>query len=148
MECQEHSAAKDFAAQEVKGVDFRGRRLLLVDDVEVNREIAAMILQEMGFEVETAGDGKKAVEMVASARTGHYDAVLMDIQMPEMDGYEATKKIRELSDDEKATVPIVAMTANAFEEDRKAAFAAGMNAHIAKPVDEAKLISVLESVLM
>ena len=102
----------------------------------------------MGFEVETAEDGKKAVEMVASARAGHYDAVLMDIQMPEMDGYEATKKIRELSDDEKATVPIVAMTANAFEEDRKAAFAAGMNAHIAKPVDEAKLISVLESVLM
>ena len=148
LECQEHSAAKDLAAQEEKGVDFRGRRLLLVDDVEVNREIAAMILQEMGFEVETAGDGKKAVEMVASARAGHYDAVLMDIQMPEMDGYEATKKIRELSDDEKSTVPIVAMTANAFEEDRKAAFAAGMNAHIAKPVDEAKLISVLESVLM
>ena len=141
------SASRECGSQEEKGVNFQGRRLLLVDDVEVNREIAAMILQEMGFKVETAEDGKKALEKVSAADSGYYDAVLMDIQMPEMDGYEATKKIRELSDDEKATVPIVAMTANAFEEDRKAAFAAGMNAHIAKPVDEAKLISVLESVL-
>ena len=141
------SASRECGSQKEKGVNFQGRRLLLVDDVEVNREIAAMILQEMGFKVETAEDGKQALEKVSAADSGYYDAVLMDIQMPEMDGYEATKKIRELSDDEKATVPIVAMTANAFEEDRKAAFAAGMNAHIAKPVDEAKLISVLESVL-
>jgi CheY-like chemotaxis protein/anti-sigma regulatory factor (Ser/Thr protein kinase) len=139
-------AAESQAAQE-KGVDFQGRRLLLVDDVEVNREIAAMILQEMGFEVETASNGKEALDKVSEAKAGYYDAVLMDIQMPEMDGYEATKRIRALADDEKAVVPIVAMTANAFEEDRKNAFAAGMNAHIAKPIDEAKLISVLEVVL-
>ena len=128
-------------------IDFHGKRLLLVDDVEVNREIAVMILSEMGFEVETASDGKEAVAKVDSATAGHFDAILMDIQMPEMNGYEATKKIRELSDKEKAEIPIIAMTANAFEEDKKNAFIAGMNAHVSKPIDESKLVSVLEFVL-
>ena len=135
------------SAEEGGTIDFTGKRLLLVDDVEVNREIAAMLLGEMGFVVETASNGKEAVEKVWAAEAGYYACVLMDIQMPEMNGYEATKKIREFSDKAKASVPIVAMTANAFEEDKRNAFMAGMNAHVAKPIDEEHLLSVLKFVL-
>ena len=112
-------------------VDFTDVKLLLVDDIEVNREIAKMLLESEGFIVDTASDGKDAVEKVAAAKVGDYDAVLMDIQMPIMNGYEAAKKIRALDDKELAKIPIIAMTANAFSEDVKAALDAGMNAHIA-----------------
>ncbi|MCH5291203.1 MAG: response regulator [Treponema sp.] len=128
------------------GDDFSGTRLLLVDDMDVNRELATMILESRGFAVETATNGREAVEQVAKADAGYYSAVLMDIQMPVLDGYGAAKEIRALQDKAKAAVPIVAMTANAFEEDRQNAFKAGMNAHVAKPIDETQLFSVLSQV--
>ena len=133
--------------QATEQIKFEGKRLLLVDDMDVNREIAKMLLQMHGFEVEQAVDGEQAISKVQNADSGYYDAVLMDIQMPKMDGYEATKHIRALGDSKKATLPIIAMTANAFDEDRKAAMEAGMNAHIAKPIDEAKLMEVLKGIL-
>ena len=134
------AAAADRPAQEAQ---FTGKRLLLVDDMDVNREIAAAVLEMHGFVIEQATDGKQAVAMVEKAEKGYYAAVLMDIQMPVMNGYEATKTIRALTDSDKAAVPIIAMTANAFEEDRKNALEAGMNAHIAKPIDEKKVMEVL-----
>ena len=125
-------------------IDFTNKKLLLVDDIEVNREIAKMLLESEGFIVDTAADGKDAVEKAAA---NIYDAVLMDIQMPIMNGYEAAKKIRELSDKKFSQVPIVAMTANAFSEDVKAALDAGMNAHIAKPIDVPKMMETLAKIL-
>ena len=116
-------------------VDFTGKRLLLVEDNLINMEIAKMILTQMGFEVETAENGKVAVEMVAGSEHGYYDAVMMDIQMPVMDGYTPTKAIRALDDRELSQIPVIAMTANAFAEDVREAKAADMQAHIAKPID-------------
>ena len=110
----------------------------------VNMEIANMILTQMGFEVDKAENGKIAVDMVAASAPRAYDAILMDIQMPEMNGYEATKAIRAMDDPALATVPIIAMTANAFAEDVKAAEDAGMQGHIAKPVDISVLTKTLE----
>ena len=106
-----------------------------------------MILQQAGFTVEVAENGQIAVDMVSDAEENYYDAVLMDIQMPVMDGYEATRTIRALSDPAKASVPIVAMTANAFKEDEIAAEQAGMQAHIAKPIDVDVMMSTLTHVL-
>ncbi|MBO4779975.1 MAG: response regulator, partial [Selenomonadaceae bacterium] len=137
----------DVTQNAAQSVDFTGKKLLLVDDIEVNREIAKMLLENAGFIVDTARDGKEAFERVAASEAGDYDAVLMDIQMPIMNGHEAAKKIRELPDRKLAKIPIVAMTANAFSEDVKAALAAGMNAHIAKPVDVAKMMETLAKVL-
>ncbi len=128
--------------------DFTGRRVLLVEDNAINMEIANMILSEAGITVETAENGKVALDKVASSEPGHYDAVLMDIQMPVMDGYEATRAIRALKNRDLAKVPILAMTANAFKEDEIAAREAGMQAHIAKPVDVAQLMKTLASVLL
>ncbi len=128
-------------------MDFAGKRLLLVDDIEVNREIAQAILTMNGFAVEEAVDGSDAVAKVEAAKAGYYDCVLMDIQMPKMNGYEATQAIRALSDSDKASVPIVAMTANAFEEDKKAALAAGMNGHVAKPINIEILLKLLREIL-
>ncbi|MBQ9521868.1 MAG: response regulator [Oscillospiraceae bacterium] len=127
-------------------VNFEGRRLLLVDDIEMNREIAVAVLEMNGFEVEEARDGTEAVEKVTNAAPSYYDAVLMDIQMPVMNGYEAARTIR-ASDSPNATIPIVAMTANAFDEDKKAAYDAGMNGHVAKPIDIEKLMKVLGKIL-
>ena len=118
-----------------------------MEDNELNLEIASTILQEAGFEVDTAENGQIALEKVENAPAGRYDLILMDIQMPVMDGYEATRRIRALSDKEKASVPIVAMTANAFEDDRKNALNAGMNGHIAKPLDLPKLFRVLSELM-
>jgi CheY-like chemotaxis protein len=128
-------------------VDFSGRRLLLVEDNEINMEIADMILTQMGFIVEKAENGQIALDKVASSEPGYYDAVLMDIQMPVMDGYEATRAIRALDDQTLASIPIMAMTANAFKEDELAAEQAGMQAHIAKPLDVDKMMATIRDVL-
>ena len=124
-------------------VSLNGMKILLVEDNEMNREIAEEILEENGVIVETAEDGDIAVEKVTNALPGQYDLILMDVQMPRMNGYEATKAIRSLADPEKASLPVIAMTANAFEEDRQNALAAGMNDHLAKPIDIAKLMNTL-----
>ncbi|MDE7246584.1 MAG: response regulator, partial [Lachnospiraceae bacterium] len=124
-------------------VDFKGKRILLVEDIELNREIAEVILTEAGFVVETAPDGTDAVTMVEKSAENYYDAVLMDIQMPIMNGYEATRTIRNLSRKDVRDLPIIAMTANAMEEDKEAALTNGMNAHLSKPVDIDALIDVL-----
>ena len=129
------------------GAELKGKRLLLVEDNELNQEIAQEILRESGFEVETASDGSIAVDMVKNSSHGCYDLILMDIQMPIMNGYEATKAIRSLEDPALNSIPIVAMTANAFEEDRKAALESGMNDHIAKPINTVKLMEVLKRLL-
>ncbi len=126
---------------------FEGTRLLLTEDNELNREIAEAILTDSGFIVETAEDGAVAVEKVKSSVPGYYSLVLMDIQMPKMNGYDATRAIRALDDPLLAGIPIVAMTANAFEEDRRQALECGMNAHIAKPIDVEKLLEILTSIL-
>ena len=130
-----------------KASAFTGKKLLVVEDNELNLEIASTLLKEAGFEVDTAENGKIAVEKVEAASADRYDLILMDIQMPEMDGYEATRRIRALPDAKKAALPIVAMTANAFEDDRKNALHAGMNGHIAKPLDIQKLFQVLSELL-
>ena len=122
-------------------------KLLLVDDIAVNREIALRILRKHGFEVDTAANGKEAYDMIAASETGYYSAVLMDIQMPVMDGYEATRHVRQLSDPLLSGIPVIAMTANAFSEDVKRAEEAGMNGHIAKPIDVDNMLTVLREIL-
>ena len=127
--------------------ELSGKNILLVEDNELNQEIAAAILEENGFIVDTAMNGAVAVEKIRDAAAGRYDLVLMDVQMPIMNGYEATQRIRMLSDAKKADIPIIAMTANAFEEDRRAAISAGMDGYIAKPIDIPKLMQVIEDVI-
>ena len=126
---------------------FKGKKLLLVEDNALNRELAQEILKEAGFAVDTAEDGEIAVRKMKQAVPWQYDLILMDIQMPKMDGYEATRQIRALPDAAKAGIPIFAMTANAFEEDRQSALKAGMDGHIAKPLDIPHLLQVLADVL-
>ena len=128
--------------------DFAGKRVLLVEDNELNREIAVEILQEVGLAVDTANDGDVAVEKLRNATEGQYDLVLMDVQMPKLDGYMATKEIRTLDNPFVANIPIIAMTANAFEEDKRKSFEAGMNGHLSKPIEIPKLMEVLASILM
>ncbi len=127
--------------------DFGGKRVLLVEDIELNREIAEVILTEAGFVVETAPDGTDAVSMVSKSEEYYYDVILMDVQMPIMDGYEATRTIRSMPRKDVKNLPIIAMTANALEEDKEAAIKNGMNAHIAKPLDMDIFISVLHQFL-
>ena len=143
-EAPEEEAAQTDAASEL---DFVGMKLLLVDDNEINREIATLILEEAGFTLDTAVDGRDAVEKVAASAPGDYQAVLMDVQMPGMNGYEATQAIRKLENAELAGIPIIAMTANAFAEDVQAAKDAGMDGHIAKPIDVPKMLGVLSKIL-
>ena len=130
-----------------KAAMFRGRRLLLVEDNELNREIALEILCAYGCAVEIAVNGLEAVERVVTSKPGDIDLILMDIQMPIMDGMEATRRIRALEDPALAGIPILAMTANAFNEDREAALECGMNGFLSKPVDVGELIQAMQSML-
>ena len=123
-----------------------GKRVLIAEDNDLNAEIAMTVLKENGLKAERAANGKRCIEMLKKMPEDYYDMILMDIQMPEMDGYEATKRIRNL-DDARADIPIVAMTANAFEEDRQKALESGMNAHISKPVDMNMLFKVMAQIL-
>ena len=133
--------------QEVKHENFNDKRVLLAEDNELNREIAYEILKELGLTVDVVEDGKQALDAIDIHDAFYYDLVLMDVQMPNMDGYEATKAIRSLVDKDKANVTIYAMTANAFEEDKNNALEAGMNGHIAKPFDIKQLSTVLSNIL-
>ncbi|MBQ9538992.1 MAG: response regulator [Treponema sp.] len=130
-----------------KQENFNGKRILLAEDTETNQMIAQAILTGVGLQVEIANDGAVAVDMVQSKPAGYYDLILMDIQMPNMDGYEATRKIRALDDKAKAGIPIIALTANAFGEDREKAFQAGMNEHLAKPYEIPKVMAMLSRFL-
>ena len=130
-----------------KNADFKGKQILLVEDNELNREIAQEILREYGFLVDTAENGAVAVEKVNTAAPGSYDLVLMDVQMPIMDGYTATRKIRALDDPARATLPIIAMTANAFDEDRRNALESGMNGFLSKPIVIGDLVQELHKIL-
>lgn len=131
------------ASAEAEHAKLRGRRILLAEDNELNAEIAIELLGEEGLLIERAADGEECCTMLAQAPEGYYDLILMDIQMPGMNGYEAAAKIRGMADVKKAGIPIIAMTANAFAEDRQAALDAGMNAHVAKPIDMAVLLPTL-----
>ncbi len=133
-------------AKAQKHVDFSGKHVLLAEDNDLNAEIAIAILEGMGFTVARAADGILCVDQLEKAPAGTYDLILMDVQMPNMDGYKATQVIRSLSDRKKAAIPILAMTANAFAEDRKKAFAYGMNGHITKPIDAAKIAEAITAV--
>jgi CheY-like chemotaxis protein len=132
---------------EEKKADFTGKKVLLAEDNEMNQMIAQAILTESGLEVVIANNGEEAVGLMEEAPAGTYDIILMDIQMPVMDGYKAARLIRAMEDREKAEVPIVAVTANAFEEDRKLALEAGMNGHLAKPYDIPKMLETLTDLL-
>ncbi len=123
-----------------------GKKILLVEDNDLNQEIAVAIMEEAGLVVDVVGDGTDAVERMASAAEDQYDLILMDIQMPRMDGYTATREIRTLGNNKKANIPIVAMTANAFEEDKKKAFEAGMNGHIAKPISIDAILETMDEI--
>ena len=130
-----------------KNADFKGKHILLVEDNELNREIAQEILREYGFLVDSAENGAVAVEKVSTAAPGSYDLVLMDVQMPIMDGYTATRKIRALDDPARAKLPIIAMTANAFDEDRRNALESGMNGFLSKPIVIDDLVQELRKIL-
>ena len=140
---QEEQEAKSAQGAEL----LKGKRILLAEDNDLNAEIALFILQNMGLKVERVEDGAQCVSRLEQQPAGTYDLIFMDVQMPKMDGYTATQNIRALDDKKKAAIPIVAMTANAFAEDRERALAAGMNGHIAKPIDVKKLEQVLVKLL-
>ena len=137
----------EITSEQEADVDLTGKKILLVEDNELNQEIAAEILKEAGFIVDIAEDGIVAVDRMASAPSDCYDLILMDIQMPKMNGFMATREIRTLSDNRKANIPIIAMTANAFDEDKKDAFECGMNGFIAKPINIKELMSTLAAIL-
>ena len=126
---------------------LKGRKILLAEDNDLNAEIAEVILERAGLKTERVEDGIQCLKRVTEMPAGTYDRILMDIQMPQMDGYKATRVIRRLPDKDKACIPIIAMTANAFEEDKRKAIAAGMNGHIAKPIQIDKLLSTLKTML-
>ncbi|MBQ3688013.1 MAG: transporter substrate-binding domain-containing protein [Treponema sp.] len=142
----DHPTPAENRQEEVK-TDFSGKRILLAEDVETNQIIAEAILTKVGLEVEIASDGSEAVQMMESHPAGYYDLIFMDIQMPKMDGYAATEKIRALSDPEKAGIPIVALTANAFQEDRSRSLEQGMDEYLAKPYEIPAVMAVLNRFL-
>ena len=136
-------AGREGPAQAGEDGDYSRRRVLLVEDNELNQEIAMELLGMTGVQIEVAGDGREAVEKFAAAPEGHYEIVVMDIQRPVMDGYEATRRIRSLPRGDAGSVWIVAMTANAFMEDVRLSQEAGMNDHVSKPVDMNRLLEIL-----
>ena len=140
-------AAAPAAPAEADGSILAGKRVLLAEDIDINALIATKILADKGCTVQRARDGAECVDMVLGAAPGHYDLVLMDIQMPNMDGYDAARAIRAAADKGKASVPILAMTANAFQEDFQKAAAAGMDGHIAKPLDKAAMFRTITETL-
>ena len=127
--------------------DVQAGRILLAEDNELNQEIAVAILGDAGFTTDVAENGKIALEMLKNSEPGYYQLVLMDVQMPVMNGYEATQLIRKLEDSRLSKIPILAMTANAFEEDKQEAVKCGMNGHISKPIDVENLFKMLRKVL-
>ena len=131
----------------VRRADLKGRRILLAEDISVNAEIMVMVLQMREMEVDLAGNGRIAVEKFAASPEGYYDAILMDMRMPEMDGLEATARIRAMDRPDARSVPIIALTANAFDEDVQRSLQAGMNAHLSKPVEPAAIYETLESLI-
>ena len=138
---------KPAAEEAPAALDFTGKKILLAEDNEMNQMIAVEILKSAGLTIDIASNGAEAVELMEQAPVGTYDVILMDIQMPVMDGYEAAKRIRAMEDQEKAQIPIIAVTANAFEEDRKIALEAGMNGHLAKPYDIDAIMQTLAELL-
>ena len=149
--CLRSIVSKNQSQQEADGCGEKKAihtgRILLAEDIDLNQEIAVTILNEAGFATEVAGNGQIAVDMLKKSEPGYYQLILMDIQMPVMNGYEATAEIRKLENRKLASIPILAMTANAFEEDKQEALKCGMNGHIAKPIDIDKLIETLENIL-
>ena len=138
---------RNIESSNVSDIDFKGKRILLAEDNELNAEITTTILSEMGFEVKAVEDGILCVNEIQHQLANTYDLILMDIQMPNMDGYKAADCIRHLSQPEKANIPIIAMSANAFEEDKKKAFDVKMNDYITKPIDFQKMEEVLKNIL-
>lgn len=134
---------EEASKEDVENYDFTGKRVLVVEDHPMNTEIAVMLLKSKGFEVETAENGLRAIELYSKTEAGYYDAILMDIRMPLMDGLAAANNIRHLSNADAKTVPIIAMTANAFDDDIEKSKAAGMNAHLAKPIEPDRLYQTL-----
>lgn len=126
---------------------FRGKRVLIVEDNELNREITSELLKDEGFLIEEATNGVEAIDKVIHSKSGYFDLILMDVQMPVMDGYKATREIRRMKESALAGIPIVALTANTFEEDKKKCFAAGMNGHIEKPINRQIIRSTLANIL-
>ncbi|SHK67863.1 His Kinase A (phospho-acceptor) domain-containing protein [Fibrobacter sp. UWB12] len=143
MKWSKEATANVIEKIDVKPQSLKGMRVLLVEDNEMNREIAQELLEENGIVVDTAEDGDIAVQKIRNSSPQQYELILMDVQMPHMNGYDATREIRALNDPQKSSIPIIAMTANAFEEDKKNALDAGMNGHLAKPIDVQKLIQTL-----
>ena len=147
--------SRPFAKREVKDVEkevmdmsvFQGKRILLAEDNELNRELAEAIFTEAGFLLEMAENGKLALEMLQAHEAGYYDLIISDIQMPVMDGYELSRQVRRLEDGKKAGIPILALTANAFEEDRQQVMEAQMNGHLAKPIDMEEVLKTIKEVL-
>ena len=135
------------ALNEKRRADLKGRRILLAEDFIINAEIVKELMDLKGVSVDHAENGRIAVEMFEKSEPGYYDAILMDVRMPEMDGLEATKAIRALQIPDAKTVPIVAMTANAFDEDVQRWLQAGMNAHLSKPVESEHLYKTLEELI-
>ena len=127
--------------------DLNGRHILLAEDVQINAEIMQMVLQTRGMQVDLAVNGRIAVEKVTDHPAGYYDAILMDMRMPEMDGLEATRRIRAMDREDAKTIPVIALTANAFDEDVQRSMQAGLNAHLSKPVQPEVLYETLESLI-
>ena len=139
--------AKGIITAEKIKVDLEGRHILLAEDVQINAEIMMMVLAVRGIDADLAENGRIAVDKFSASEPGHYDAILMDMRMPEMDGLEATRAIRAMERPDAKEIPIIALTANAFDEDVQRSLQAGLNAHLSKPVQPEALYETLESLI-